>query len=112
MDNLDPRTPVLVGVGTADADAEAVELMSMALEAAAADAGSPSLVRAVDRIAVPQGTWSYTGPARLVAARIGAPGARTHFAQLGVPQQTLVNQALRAIVDGQSDVAVVVGGRR
>jgi acetyl-CoA C-acetyltransferase len=110
MGTLDPRTPVLVGVGTADADAEAVELMSMALEAAAADAGAPSLLRAVDRIAVPQGTWSYTDPARLVATRIDAPDAQTHFAQLGVPQQTLVSQALRAIVDGRSDVAVVVGG--
>jgi acetyl-CoA C-acetyltransferase len=110
MHGLDPRTPVLVGVGTADADAEAVELMSMAVEAAAGDAGALSLVSAVDRIAVPQGTWSYTDPARVVATRLGAPGAQSHFAQLGVPQQTLVNQALRAIVDGRCDVAVVVGG--
>jgi acetyl-CoA C-acetyltransferase len=107
---LDPRTPVLVGVGTAAADAEAVELMACALEAAAADAGAPSLLTAVDRIAVPQGTWSYPDPARLVATRTGAATAQTHFAQLGVSQQTLINEALRAIVAGQSDVAVVVGG--
>ena len=43
--------------------------MALALEAAAADAGAPSLLAAVDRIAVPQGTWSYADPARLVADR-------------------------------------------
>jgi acetyl-CoA C-acetyltransferase len=110
MNSLDPRTPVLVGVGTTQADAEAVELMTSALEAAGRDAGSSSLLSAVDRIAVPQGTWSYPDPARLVAARIGAPGARTHFGRLGVPQQTLVSEALRAIAAGQSSVAVVTGG--
>jgi hypothetical protein len=97
-------------VGTAHADAEAVELMASAVEAAGTDAGSASLLGAVDRIAVPQGTWSYGDPARLVAERISAPGARTHFGKLGVPQQTLINEALRAIVSGHSDVAVVVGG--
>ena len=47
--------------------------MALALEAAAADAGAPSLLAAVDRIAVPQGTWSYPDPARLVADRLGIP---------------------------------------
>ncbi|HEY5246595.1 MAG TPA: hypothetical protein VIJ60_13070, partial [Acidimicrobiales bacterium] len=37
-------------------------------------------------------------------------GARTHLAQIGVSQQTVVSQMLRAIADGRSDVAVVVGG--
>jgi acetyl-CoA C-acetyltransferase len=84
--------------------------MALALEAAAEDAGAPSLLGAVDRIAVPQGTWSYTDPARLVAAHVGAQGARSYFGQLGVPQQTLINEALRAISAGHCDVAVVVGG--
>jgi acetyl-CoA C-acetyltransferase len=108
--DVDLRTPVLVGVGTSRADAEAVELMALALEAAIGDAGAPSLSAAVDRIAVPQGTWSYSDPARLVAHRIGAAGARTFFGRLGVPQQTLINDACRAIAAGESRVAVVVGG--
>jgi acetyl-CoA C-acetyltransferase len=107
---VDDRTPVLVGVGTSRADAEPVELMALAVEAAVRDAGAPSLSAAVERIAVPQGTWSYPDPARLVARRVGAPGARTYFARLGVPQQTLINEALRAITAGQCQVAVVVGG--
>ncbi|MGH9079534.1 MAG: hypothetical protein ACRDYE_05570 [Acidimicrobiales bacterium] len=108
--SLDPRTPVLVGVGTASADEEGTELMARALEAAVADAGVRSMLSAVDRIAVPQGTWSYSDPARMVAERVGARHARTHLTELGIPQQVLVNQALAAVAAGESEVAVVVGG--
>ena len=63
MSGPDPRTPVLVGVGTSYADAESVDLMTFSTRDAARDAGAPSLLGAVDRIAVPQGTWSYPDPA-------------------------------------------------
>ncbi len=101
---------MLVGVATASADEEATELMARAVRAAAADSGAPSLLAAVDRVAVPQGTWSYPDPARLVADGVGASRARTHVTELGIPQQVLINQALSAIAAGRSDVAVVVGG--
>jgi len=107
---LDPRTPVLVGVGTASGDAEASELMGRATESALGDAGGRGLAAAVDRVAVPQGSWTYPDPARLVADRIGARQATTHLVELGIPQQSLVNEALAAILSGASDVAVVVGG--
>jgi acetyl-CoA C-acetyltransferase len=106
----DPRSPVLVGVGTALDDAEAADLMVQAATAAGADAGAPDLLRAVQQVAVPRGTWSYTDPARIVADRIGAPAARTVLVDLGIPQQTLVNQALAAIASGELEVALVVGG--
>src|SRR5688500_13213594 len=106
----DPRSPVLVGVGTALDDAEAAELMVRAATAAGVDAGAPDLLRAVQQVAVPRGTWSYTDPARIVADRIGAPAARTVLVDLGIPQQTLVNQALAAIASGELEVALVVGG--
>ncbi len=106
----DPRSPVLVGVGTASADAEAVELMTIAAEAALADAGGRGLPGAVDRVIVPQGSWTYPDPGRLVASRIGAKQATTHLVELGIPQQSLINEALAAILSGASDVAVVVGG--
>src|SRR6478752_4397522 len=110
---LGSRTPILIGVGTcypsvAD-DAEAVDLMVRATEAAFKDAGSTEILRAVQRIAVPRGTWSYTDPGRIVAERIGATGAHTHLVDLGIPQQTLINQALAAIMNGELDVALVVG---
>jgi len=107
---FDPRTPVLVGVGTASDHAEPVELMVQAAAAAFADAGGHGLAAAVDRVAVPQGSWTYPDPARIVAARIGSPGAATHLVELGIPQQGLVDDALAAILSGASDVAVVVGG--
>jgi acetyl-CoA C-acetyltransferase len=106
----DARIPILVGVGTASTDAEAVELMALATEAALRDAGGRGLAAAVDRVAVPQGSWTYRDPARLVARRIGAPAATTHLVELGIPQQSVVNDALAAILSGASDVAVVVGG--
>ncbi len=106
----DPRTPVLVGVGTASDDAEAAELMAVATSAALADAGGRGLGAAVDRVAVPQGSWSYPDPARLVADRIGAAEATTHLAELGIPQQSLIDDALAAVLSGSSEVAVVVGG--
>lgn len=109
-DALDPRTPVLVGIGTASADLEASELMCLATRAALDDAGGRGVGAAVDRIAVPQGSWTYPDPARLVARRIGAPGATTHLVELGIPQQSLINEAMAAIVSGGSEVAVVVGG--
>ena len=120
VDPGDERSPVLVGVGAADAEAsgaaaglypgEPADLMVAAVESALADAGAPSLRRAVDRISVPQGTWAYPDPARLVADAVGATGARSCFAELGVSQQTLVSEALRAVAGGHSEVAVVVGG--
>ena len=77
---------------------------------ALADAGGRGLAAAVDRVAVPQGSWTYPDPARLVAQRIGASAATTHLVELGIPQQSLINDALAAILSGASDVAVVVGG--
>lgn len=104
-----PRTPLLAGVGAVSEPAEPVELMVAALHRAAGDAGAPTLLGALDRIAVPQGTWRYPDPARLVAEAVGAPDARTHLGEIGVSQQTLVNQALAAIAAGESEVAAVVG---
>jgi acetyl-CoA C-acetyltransferase len=106
---IDPRTPVLVGVGTCFDDVEAVELMVRATEAAANDAGSTRVLPAVERVTVPRGTWSYTDPGRIVAERIGARDARTHVVDLGIPQQTLINHTLTAIMSGELDVALVVG---
>ncbi len=107
---LDPRTPVLVGVGEASSSVEPVALMTEALVAAADDAGSRALLGAIDRISVPQGTWKYGDPGRGVAAGVGAAGARTVLAELGVPQQLLFNDAVDAITSGRSDVVAVVGG--
>ncbi len=106
---IDPRTPVLVGVGTCLDDVEAAELMVRSADAAGRDADAPALLDRAQRIAVPRGTWSYTDPARIVADRIGATGATTVLVDLGIPQQTLINDALASILAGTLEVALVVG---
>ncbi len=84
--------------------------MVAALERAAADAGSTRVLAEADRIAVPKGLWDYSDPARLVAGRVGAARARTCLAEIGILQQTLVNDACRDIASGSADVVLIVGG--
>jgi acetyl-CoA C-acetyltransferase len=114
---LDPRTPVVAGVGVATqrvdepgGGREALELMLAATRTAARDSGAPDILEAVQRVAVPHGTWDYSDPGRLIAARIGAPKARTVLVGTGIPQQTLLNDAHAAIRDGTLDVVLIVGG--
>jgi acetyl-CoA C-acetyltransferase len=108
--NPTPRTPVLVGAATAFSSVPVTDLMLEAVLAAADDSGRPSLLGQVDRVALPQGTWTLTDPARTIAARIGADGARTLRYELGVSQQEVINEALLAIGRGEAEVVLVVGG--
>ena len=117
---IDPRTPVLVGVGSItqrddDRDPadllEPVELMVAAVRAAAADADAPGLLAEVELITVPKGIWGYEDPGRFVAEQIGAATTtRTVLAEVGILQQTLIDQACAAIAAGDLQVAVVCGG--
>ena len=109
MRSLDPRLPVLVGLGAVDDAAPVVELMSDAVSAAAADAGAPGLLGRVDCIAVPQGTWSLTDPARTVARRVGSPCAHTVVCEIGVSQQEVIDYALGAVAAGRFGTVVVAG---
>lgn len=114
---VDPRTPVLVGVAQrtqrpADPAGalEAVALMQQVVEEAAADAGSPDLLRELDLVAVVYGAWGYSDPGRLVADGIGASGARTALSYHGGnTPQSYVNALSRRIAGGELEVAVVVG---
>ena len=84
--------------------------MLAATRAVADDSRAPDLLAAVQQVAVPHGNWSYSDPGRLIATAIGAPDARTVLVQVGIPQQTLFDDAYTAILDGRIDVALVVGG--
>jgi acetyl-CoA C-acetyltransferase len=117
MRSLDPRLPVLVGLGAASEPAPVVDLMVEAVTAAASDAGGgggggrggTGFLAGLDCIAVPQGSWSLTDPARTVARRVGAPRARTLLCEVGVSQQEVINHALAAVAAGRADTVVVVG---
>ena len=116
FDDLDPRTPIIAGVGVATqwidepGGDDAATLMTTAAQRAGADSGAPAMLAAVDQVAVPAGTWAYPDPGRLVAERLGASSARTVLVQVGIPQQTLFDDAYHAIRKGTLDVALVVGG--
>jgi len=109
--------PVLVGVGFASQDvddptqaADVLELMARAADAAGEDSGAPKLLGSVERILVPRGTWTDSSPGHFVAQHVGADRAHGVRAALGIPQQSLINEALHAIMRGEVDVAMVVGG--
>jgi acetyl-CoA C-acetyltransferase len=113
------RTPVLVGIGVAaqreedpSRAAEPLDLMLAAVRAAGADAlAEPqALLAGVGRIAVPKGRWRYRNPGGDIARAIGADDATSILGSVGVLQQTLIADACRAIVEGETDTALVVGG--
>ncbi len=112
----EPATPVLVGAAVAHqrldepgAGLDCTELIIEAANAAVADAGGNGLGARVRLVAATRGLSNLPDPARRVAERLGVE-ARTVVAQLGIPQQTLINHALEAIRRGETDVAIVCGG--
>ncbi|MCG8591058.1 MAG: acetyl-CoA acetyltransferase [Proteobacteria bacterium] len=117
MATPDSRTPVLVGVAAvqrarsdSDPSLEPVTLMAEALERAAEDAGRPELLARADSIRIPRGFFRDADPARQLAERFGAAGARTEIAEIGVLQTTLLGRAARDIAEERADVVLLAGG--
>lgn len=115
--SIPPSTPVIVGVGQLSFrpddlnDAvEPLELMARACETAAADAGNDQLLSSASTIAVVQGAWKYTDPARLLAERWGADGVHTiRSTDGGNTPQSLVNRLAMRIAEGATDISIIVG---
>lgn len=114
---LPPETPVVVGVGIVSqreddpkVAREPIELMLEAARRAGAATGNPVSLGHVSKISVPKGRWRYRDPGRWIAERIGAPGARTEIALVGVLQQTLIANACQSVQDGTERAVLVVGG--
>jgi acetyl-CoA C-acetyltransferase len=93
-----------------DGERDAIGLMVAAAERAAEDAGDPALLARIGQVLVPEGMWSHGDAGRLVAARVGAPDARTLLARIGILQTTLFARAAAAIEAGEADVVLVTGG--
>ena len=114
MSPIAPNEPVLVGVGQVvhrPADGAVptlVELMTAAARRAGGDVG-PGLLETVGWVGVPKGAWTHPDPGREVAAAVGAPGAHTVLAEVGISQQEVIDGALAAVRDG-AGAALVVGG--
>jgi acetyl-CoA C-acetyltransferase len=127
--NLDPRTPVIVGVGQAgerieDPDYRAmspVELAAAAAQAAIDDCGGAAVSAAIDTIAGVR-QFEISGPVatallgrsnnypRSVARRIGAQPARAILEIVGGQgPQHLISELAAEIAAGRSEVAMVFG---
>jgi acetyl-CoA C-acetyltransferase len=108
---IDDRTPVIVGAGqhnAAEHGSEPIDLMTRSVEAALIDAGAPALRALISQVRVVWGVWPYADPGGLVAARIGAPRARTTLTAMGGNQvYDLVIDTASRIQRGEFDVAVV-----
>jgi acetyl-CoA C-acetyltransferase len=111
--SIDPRTPVLVGYGQvnqrdSDPTVEPVDLMEQAARAAA----DPRVLEAVDSVRIVNLlSWRYRNPGLLLAQRIRARNADSHYTSIGgnVPQ-SLVNQACLDIQAGRLDTVLIAGG--
>ncbi|MBE9538668.1 MAG: acetyl-CoA acetyltransferase [Proteobacteria bacterium] len=119
--DIDPNTPVLVGVAAVQQKfenhtegVEAIALMERALRDAARDAGAPELLAAADEILVPKGIWKYSDPGRLLANALdsrssdGSP-TTTLLAEIGILQQSLISRACGQISAGAVSVVLVTG---
>ena len=113
---FDPRQPVLVGIGTCmqredelARSQEPLDLMLEAVRRAGNDAGGAQVLRGVQHIAVPKGRWHYRNPAGEIARAIGANGATTVLASVGVLQQSLIGEACSRIAKGEIESALIAG---
>ncbi len=113
---IDPRTPVIVGVGQVNISEgeapEPTELLAEAARRAAADAGAVALLAQLDSIRVVHIlSRRYPDPATLVAERLGVEVRQTVYTtDGGNTPQLLVDATAEAIGRGELDVALIGGG--
>ena len=127
--NVDPRTPVIVGVGQSaeqidDPDyrgRSAVDLAAAAARAALDDTGATGIAEAIDTVAATR-QFENSGPhasaplgksnnfPRSVARRVGADPRRAILEVIGGQgPQHLINELAATIAAGGSQVALIVG---
>jgi acetyl-CoA C-acetyltransferase len=116
---VDHRAACIIGVARqtwhpADAPEGAPEPLAMWEEmarAAAADAGVPGALAALESIDVVfTQSWQYDNPAARLAERLGATSARLNYSGIGgsVPQVLAADKAVM-MMDGHLDLALIVG---
>ncbi|MEG8183140.1 crotonase/enoyl-CoA hydratase family protein [Nocardia terpenica] len=115
---LDPATPVLVGVGQLvqrepDPARDPAQLAAAALRRAAADAGPGAvLLRQAQAVfAVACASWQYRDLGAAVAELVGAGGVETVQSSTfgGDGGQLVINEAAAAVAAGEYDIVLVTG---
>jgi acetyl-CoA C-acetyltransferase len=116
--NIDPRTPCIIGVATHTwhpedvGEAGAPEPLAMwehVARAAAADAGDPALLEALDSVQIVYcQTWEYDDAVARLSERLGAdPMHRVYSGIGGTTTQQLVNGTCEAMLAGDMDLALI-----
>ena len=116
--SLDPRTPCIIGVATHTWHPEAVgpagapeplDMWEQVARAAAADAGAPALLGALDSLQIVYcQTWQYDDAVARLADRLGAdPRHRLYSGIGGTTTQQLVNETSEAMLRGEMDLALI-----
>ena len=116
--NMDARTPVIVGAGQftnrTNEGADPLSPIDLMLEAAAAadrDSGTTLAERADVVAAVPVISWKYTNPGRMVADGLGNRDAATWYPAIGGNSpQMLLNRLCSSIAAGEMSVGLLCGG--
>jgi acetyl-CoA C-acetyltransferase len=109
---IDPRTPVLVGAAQRswrEGDTDPVDAMTATtLAMTDAEPAVAALLRQATSVRALGGMWRYRDPARLVAADIGVPAARTAITPIGGNEvYDLVTTTAEQIMSGALEVAVI-----
>ena len=118
MASIDPRTPCIIGVaqrtvhpGTGPAP-EPLELWQDVVRRAAADADAKGdVLGAAESLQIVYcQSWQYDDPPGRLADALGIAPRHRHYSGIGgTTPQVLVQNAGRAILDGDYDVAVITG---
>jgi acetyl-CoA C-acetyltransferase len=115
---IDPRTPCIIGVAThtwhpedvGPAGApEPLDMWEQVARGAAADAGQPQLLAALDSVQIVYcQTWQYDDAVDRLAMRLGADPRHRHYSGIGgTTTQSLVNSTCEAMLRGEIDLALI-----
>ncbi len=115
---VDPRTPCIIGVAAHTwhpedvGEAGAPEPLAMwehVARAAAADAGNPALLAALDSVQIVYcQTWEYDDPVARLCARLDTDPKHRHYSGIGgTTTQQLVNGTCEAMLRGEMDLALI-----
>ena len=115
---IDPRTPCVIGVAQRtyrpdEGEApEPLEMWEEVSRAAASDSRGKDVLAALDSLQLVYSlSWQYDDAPRRLAERLGLREGDRYLSGLsGTTPQQRIQQASSAILAGQSDIALVVGG--
>ena len=110
------HVPVVVGIADIqqkgkfeDLD-EALLLMDRATKAAIKDS-SKEITNYIDEIRTPKGYWAYRDPGKWIANNNNfKTDPKTYVSKIGILQQSLFNEAIKNIQNGEINASLIVGG--